>query len=346
MPEPVSEVFSILPPWSTLVVGIILLLGGGHWLVEGAVRIARRLGISTLLIGLTVVAFGTSSPELAFNLTAALNGLGELAFGNVIGSNIANIGLVLGVVAVVSRLTVHSRVLEKELPLLIAVTALMLVLAWLPATRLTEIPTVGRGHGFSRIDGMVFLAGLAGFGWLWYRVARRDRADPLTREAEREARAEPAGSMPVAIVLFVVGLAALIAGGELTKTGAVGLAQSLGLTQGLIGLTVVAIATSLPELTASLIAVRKGHTDLAIGTVIGSNLFNIVLVLGATSVVAPIPLPADRGWWDLLFMLALTLALLPIALSHQRRIMRWEGMCLITAYVVYMGWSVVREGGA
>ena len=177
-------------------------------------------------------------------------------------------------------------------------------------------------------------------------MARRDRADPLTREAEQEARAEPAGSLPGAIALFVVGLAALVAGGELTKTGAVYLAQWLGLTQGLIGLTVVAIATSLPELTTCIIAVRKGHADLAIGNVIGSNLFNIVLVLGVTSVVAPIPLPAERGWWDLLFMLALTLALLPIAISHQRRIMRWEGMCLLIAYVVYMGWSVVREGAA
>ncbi len=340
---------SVSPP-ITLIAGIVLLLLGGNWLVDGSVSIARRIGWSTLLIGLTIVAFGTSSPELAFNLTAAINGNGGLSFGNVVGSNIANIALVLGLAALVSPLVVHGQVVKKELPLLIIVSCLMVLLAWLPATRIQG--DEGAAAGFTRIDGLMMLGGFAIFTWLWYRMGKQDRSDPMTAEAEQEAREEGPASLGVAILLFVLGLVLLVVGGKLTEMGAVGIAEWWGFSQSLIGLTVVAVATSLPEVTTSMIACRKGHADLAVGNVVGSNLFNILLVLGATAAVAPVAVPADveflslgRGWWDLFVMLGLTLVLLPIAMTNQRRIMKMEGVFFLVCYFGYMTLSVTREIG-
>ena len=198
MPEQLVQIIEALPP-VTLIGGIVLLLLGGHWLVEGSVRIARRMGISTLLIGLTVVAFGTSSPELAFNITAAINGNGELSFGNVVGSNIANIALVLGVAALISPLAVHGRVVTKELPLLILASAGMLFLAWLIATRIES--ESGKLAGYTRIDGLLMLLGFALCSWLWYRMARKDRSDPLAREAAEEFTAGGPGPLAIAIIL-------------------------------------------------------------------------------------------------------------------------------------------------
>jgi cation:H+ antiporter len=181
-------------------------------------------------------------------------------------------------------------------------------------------------------------------------MGRRDRADPLTAEAEAEARSEKRLALAAGIALFLLGLVALIAGGKLAELGAVGVARWLGLSQTFIGLTVVAVATSLPEVVTSLIACRRGHTDLAVGNVVGSNLFNILLVLGATAVVAPVPVPAEpallgieRGWADLLVMLALTMLLLPIVATSDRRIRRWEGAFLLVIYASYIGLSAARE---
>lgn len=340
MPTQPTSIVTVL----FLIAGIALLLLGGRWLVDGSVRIARRLGVSTLLIGLTVVAFGTSSPELAFNLTAAINNNGELSFGNVVGSNIANIALVLGLASLVSPLLVHSRVVRQELPLLIAVSIGMAVLAWLGFTR---IPSEGDdAYGYTRVDGLIMLAAFAGCTLIWYRMGRKDRSDPLASEAAAAFGEEGNGSLPMAIVLFVVGLAGLIAGGKLAEIGAVGIASMLGLSQSLIGLTVVAVATSLPEVVTSVVACRRGHSDLAVGNVVGSNLFNILLVLGATCVFSNVPVPPDRGWLDLAVMLALTLALLPISMTNQNRIMKWEGVFLLVCYFSYMTFSVLREYAA
>jgi len=336
-----------LPALLTFIAGVVLLLLGGNWLVDGSVTIARRLRLSPLLIGLTIVAFGTSAPELFFNLAAALGGHADLSFGNVVGSNIANIALVLGLAALAGPLAVSGRVVRKELPLLIVVSAGMLVLAWCG-------PAIGAGenslHGWADTGGAIMLGAFALVTWLWYRMGKRDRADPLTSEAEAEARTEGRLPLPGGIALFVLGLASLVAGGKLAELGAAGVAQWLGLSQTLIGLTVVAVATSLPEVVTCLIASRKGYADLAVGNVVGSNLFNILLVLGATAVVAPVPVPVEptllgvgRGWWDLLVMLALTLLLLPIASTGQRHIRRWEGAFLLLCYVAYISFSVLRE---
>ncbi len=267
-----------------LVVGIVLLLAGGHWLVTGAVTIARRLGVSTLVVGLTIVAMGTSAPELAFNVIAATGGHAELSFGNIVGSNIANIGLVLGITALIWPLTVHGRVVSRELPWLVVVSLVACLVPFLPFG-----PT-----GFARIGGLFMFAWFGIFMVSWYRLGRREAADPLVQGLGQEAEAETVGSMGGAVALLLIGLALLFVGGKLSAVGAVGIARSLGLTEGLIGLTIVAFATSLPELTTCVIACRKGHHDLAVGNIVGSNIFNLLLVLGLTAVITPVPMP-DNG---------------------------------------------------
>jgi cation:H+ antiporter len=328
---------------------VVLLLVGGHWLVDGAIRIARRLGVSTLLIGLTIVACGTSAPELAFNVIAASNGNAELSFGNVVGSNIANLALVLGLAALVRPLAVHSRMIVKELPLLIVASVAMLPLAYWPWSRMSSAADGSTQHGFTTIDGLLMLGGFVFLLWLWARMARKDRSDPLLQDVEAETK-QPPSSLPLAILIFLAGLGALVVGGKVTEVGAVGIAERLGLSQGLIGLTIVAVATSLPEVVTSMIACRRGHVDLAIGNVVGSNLFNILLVLGLTAVIADVPVPQEqgllgiaRGWTDLLFMAGLTILLWPLAMTHHRRIVAWEGALLVLLYAGYMSYSVVRE---
>ncbi len=339
-----------IPSPLTFLLGMFVLLLGGHSLVNGAVAVAARMGLSTLLIGLTIVAFGTSAPELFFNVAAAINGNGDLSFGNVVGSNIANIALVLGLAAIISPLVVHSRVITKEVPLLIVVSIGMLGAAWWNST---SVQQAGARSAFTRIDGLLMLLAFMFFTLLWYRMGKRDRADPLATEAEAvEARHEATSSLPIAIGLFILGLIGLIVGGKLAEIGAVGVAESLKLSKALIGLTIVAIATSLPEVTTSIIACRKGHSDLAVGNVVGSNLFNILLVLGLTAVCAPVPVPADpplagldRGWWDLFVMLGLTVMMLPIAYSNKRRITKPQGAFLLICYIAYLAFSVAREFG-
>ena len=198
MTENINELVETAPAWlmlPVLAIGIVLLLAGGTWLVEGSVRLARRAGVSTLFIGLTIVAFGTSSPELAFNITAAINGNGDLSFGNVVGSNIANIALVLGIAALIAPLTIGGRVIKKELPLLIFVTLAMVALGWLP-------PRIeGSAHplrGFTLPDGLILLGGFALVTHLWYRAAKQDRADPFAADLTEEVEREPPAALPMA----------------------------------------------------------------------------------------------------------------------------------------------------
>lgn len=318
--------------------GIAMLLIGGHWLVVGSVTIARRVGVSTLVVGLTIVAMGTSAPELAFNLIAAISGHGDLSFGNIIGSNIANIGLVLGLTAVLKPMRVHGRVVSKELPWLLAVSAAMLLAA-------VKLPVAGESEpGFGRLDGVLMLLWFGAFFAGWFRMGRREAADPLVKELGKEAEAETLGSITGAVALVAVGLVFLVGGGKLSERGAVALAHWMGFSEAMIGLTVVAFATSLPELATSLMACRKGHDDLAVGNVVGSNVFNLLLVLGLTVLVAPVALPTAHGWFDLIFMVAITCLLMAMARTRHR-ITRFEGALLLAMYVGYMAWTVGREMG-
>lgn len=324
--------------------GVLLLLNGGNWLVSGAVNIATRLGLSTLLIGLTVVAFGTSAPELAFNVVAAINGNTELCFGNVIGSNIANVCLVIGLSAVVTPLVVASRVVRKELPYLIAVTTAAVILAFAPPH---PVGADGETYfAFGRVHGLILLTVFVGFLIAWYRLARQGQGDELTIETA-EVIKEERGLGPIAASLLVLlGLVCLLLGGKFTEVGAVGLARWLGMSDAMIGLTVVAVATSLPEIFASAVAAAKGYTDMAMGNVVGSNLFNLLFVLGTTSVVAPVPVPAGRGPVDLAFMGVVTLLLLPLCIMHDNRISRGEGVFLLLLYTTYIGLSAILDPGS
>ncbi len=338
----VSALLDAFPAPLVLVVGLGLLLLGGHWLVQGAVTIARALGVSTLMIGLTVVAFGTSSPELAFNVIAALGGNSDLSFGNVIGSNIANIALVLGLAALVSPLPVHSRVITREIPLLIAIAGALLGAAWWRYPAGSNPPAA---WFFGRLEGGLMLAVFAVFMWNWFQAGRREARDALADISVEEAEETQVKSKPLAVMLFLLGLTLLVTGGKCAENGAVRLAALAGVSDALIGLTVVALATSLPEIVTSVVASRKGHGDLAVGNVVGSNMFNVLLILGITACVAPVNIPPDRGWWDLVFHAGLTVVLLPLAYTGGNTMKRVEGAALVLAYLGYMAWSVWWELG-
>lgn len=319
--------------------GVVLLLSGGEVLVRGAITLASRLGVSTLVIGLTVVAFGTSAPELAFNITASLSGHNELSLGNIVGSNIANIGLILGLAAMLKPLKVNSSVIRREMPVMIASTALMILLAAMPLDN----------RVLSRVDGAILLAAFVGLSSFALIAASRSRrgadwgetfATDIEEISERD-RKRPAW---VAMTLVLVGLGLLGGGGRLAEMGAVGIAGNLGLSQTLIGLTIVALATSLPELATSLIAVRRGQVDIAVGNVVGSNIFNILLVLGTTAMVRPVEC-RDAAIESFAVMGFLAAVLwYPISRTAGQRVSRLEGLFLLLVYLGYMAYEIFTIG--
>jgi cation:H+ antiporter len=321
-----------MPDWvfssAILAVGVVMLIVGGDLLVRGAVAIATRLGISPLIIGLTVVAFGTSAPELALNVSAALNGNTDLSFGNIIGSNIANIGLILGLSCLVRPMLVHSALLKREIPVMLIASGVAILLALVP-------PAASAAPGFARLDGAIFLVGFVVFLELMRRAARRGEADLLVEE--------PQENLPAAWIGFglaIGGLLLLALGGNFAERGAVGVARAVGLSDAVIGLTVVAIATSLPELATSIMAARRNQIDIAVGNVVGSNIFNLLLVLGTTAAIAPTPLP-DGGVRSLIVMMALAVLLVPLSKTHKGTISRAEGALLLIIYVGGLTYEVV-----
>ncbi|MEX2481935.1 MAG: calcium/sodium antiporter [Gammaproteobacteria bacterium] len=303
--------------------GLALLYFGGEWLVRGAAAVAAEFGISPLAIGLTVVAFGTSAPELVVSLQAALSGASDIAVGNVVGSNIANIGLILGIAAVIQPLQVHANIIRVDAPLMIAASLLMLALL--------------ANGAVSRIEGVLLFAGLCAYvGYtLW-----QSRRETIAVQAEFDAgNPRDQGSTLHHVLFIAIGLAALVGGGKALVAAAVTIAAGFGVSEAVIGLTIVAIGTSAPELAASTVAALRGQGDIALGNVIGSNLFNILGILGVTAIVSPLP----RGgvdWVTLGIMLAFALVLWPFAWS-QRRLVRLEGIALLAAYAGYIAWLAV-----
>ena len=318
-------------------IGVAMLIIGGDVLVRGAVAIADRLGVPAIIIGLTVVAFGTSAPELALNAAAAVKGNDELSFGNIIGSNIANIGLILGISAMVLPLKVNNSVIKRELPLMLIATVMAACIAVLP------FESGEWSHGvLSRTDGAILLVGFVVTMLMIFRSAKKpgDSGAPEIA-AEIEDLREAARRQPIwqGIVLVLLGLGALVAGGQVSERAATSIAASMGMTDEMIGLTVVAIATSLPELATSLAAIRRGQVDIAVGNVVGSNLFNLLLVLGVTSVIAPVDVPGG-GYAALGVMLVLSFLLVPMCRTFGRTVSRLEGGTLLIMYLGYMGWTV------
>ncbi len=331
-----------------VILGLGLLLAGGDALVRGAVALAARLGVAPVLVGLTVVAFGTSAPELVVNLLAAWRGSPDLGFGNVVGSNIANIGLILGAAALVTPAVVHPTLVRRDIPLLVGVSAVALILG-------TVSPF---GEGFGRGDGIVLLGFFLLFLGLALRQALNERAltrrpgpaAPGVRVSEKDVKGGRKGGKgggveggPGAgriLVLHVLGLGGLVLGGELTVRGATELATTFGIAEAVIGLTLVAVGTSLPELVTSVLAARRGQADVAVGNVVGSNLFNLLFVWGTTVTLAPSVLP-PRGEVDLVALLGFALVLL-LLVRWQPRIPRWGGALLLLGYLAYVAWLPVR----
>ncbi|MBS0001748.1 MAG: calcium/sodium antiporter [Thioalkalivibrio sp.] len=309
-----------------VVLGLALLVWSADRFVEGAAASARHLGMPALLIGMVVVGFGTSAPEMVVSALASLQGNPGIALGNAYGSNIANIALILGLTALISPIVVHSQILRKELPVLTAVSVLAVAQLW-------------DGH-LSRLDAVVLLGVFAVLiGWSIMQ-GLRERSDNLGVEMEQELVAHP---MPLrrALVWLVVGLVLLIVSSRILVWGAVTIAQALGVSDLIIGLTIVAIGTSLPELASSLAAVRKGEHDLALGNIIGSNLFNTLVVVGIAGAIHPLDTPPEVLTRDMAVMGALTLSLFVIGYGfrgRQGRINRVEGAVLLTVFLGYTGY--------
>lgn len=307
-------------------VGVVILYYGAEAMLHGAVSIATRMGISQLVVGLTLVAFGTSSPELSLDVSAALQGSTELAFGDLVGSNIANIGLILGIAAIICPLRIHMRLLRAELPIAIAVSLLVLALAW--------------DGVISRQDGLFMLAAFVLFLGYSYRAARKESAKvkaQLEEEAEETTlRGEPLGK---SWLLVAVGLAGLVIGAQLMVYSAVGAAKLLGVSELLIGLTIVAIGTSLPELATSTVAARRGDADIVVGNVIGSNIFNMLLILAIVAIIEPVPVATQSLYVDLPIMIAFVAALAPIMLRGMV-ITRREGMLLVAGMAAFLAWQI------
>lgn len=304
------------------VMGGALLYLGGEALVAGASRLARGLGVSALGVGLTVVAFGTSSPELFVTLSAAYDGLDDLAIGNVVGSNICNIALILGLAAMIRPIRINARLIKLDLPLLLMATV------WLIIILLDD--SVWRWEGALSILGLL--------AYVAFNVWEANREDTPVKEELQMASPRPGWSLTKDLVFIGLGLVALALGANWFVTGSVTVATLVGLSPAVIGLTIVAVGTSLPELAVTILASRRGKGDIAVGNVIGSNLFNIGAIMGITSAVHPV----QRGeilWADIGVMLGLTLVLVPMLLLGPR-LTRNRGAILLTCYVGYLAWRV------
>jgi cation:H+ antiporter len=306
-----------------LLAGLVLLYFGAEGLVRGSASLALRLGLSPLVVGLTVVAFGTSTPELMVSLKAALAGQADISVGNVVGSNICNIGLILGLCALVTPIATTSQIVRIDIPIMLAITAITIFLL--------NDGTLGLPEGIFLtvllVAYIVFSIGLA----------RRQPAEDLDAEFGEEVKISKLG-LTVDLLMVAGGLVLLLFGARFLVDGAVIIARTFGWTEALIGLTVVAIGTSLPELATSLVAAIKKEADIAVGNIVGSNIFNLLGILGITAIVHPLA-ASGIGRIDYAVMAAFSLLLWPMA-YYQKRITRPEGAILLAGYVAYVSWLV------
>jgi cation:H+ antiporter len=309
--------------------GLVLYLGA-EWLVKGASGLSKAFGVREVVIGLTVVAYGTSAPELAVSVSANLNGLSSIVLGNVVGSCVANIGLILGITALIAPPNVDGGLIRREVPILLFSACCL--------------PLILVGGEINRIEGIGLLVLATGFTAFTFGVSKTDNT-PSASDAEisAEAAGAPSGEGRLRLLFItLVGLGMLVGGGEIFLDGATGLAHNFGMSDRLVGLTIVAFGTSLPELAASVVAAMRGHSGLAIGNVVGSNIFNIFLVLGAAGTVRPMTGSISDLRLDLGFLVAMTVVG-AIFMRTRRRISRPEGAFLVMGYVAFvvlaaLGW--------
>ena len=303
-----------------LLVGFVFLIKGSDFFVDGASSIASLLKIPTIIVGLTIVALGTSAPEAAVSITSSLTGSNALAVSNVIGSNLFNMLMVIGISALLSNLVMEKSVLEKDLPFLVGITllwAIFIVIGW----------------DITNLEGIILLIILVLYiSFLVYNTRKSGEA----KEVE-----EPKFTLPKSIIFILVGLAGIVLGGDLVVDSASAIAIALGMSETLVGLTIVAIGTSLPELVTSITALKKGENQLVIGNVIGSNIFNILFVLGASSAISAIPLDSSM-LIDVVFMLAVTV-LCFIFGKTQEKYDKKEGAILVVLFILYMAFAILRN---
>jgi cation:H+ antiporter len=303
-----------------LLVGFAILIKGADFLVAGASSAAKKYGISNLAIGLTVVAFGTSMPELIVSLLSALDGKSDASFGNAIGSNIFNLLFILGISGLIYPLVVHRNTVKYEVPLSLLAALILYLLV-------NDQMTTGTENQLSRLDGLILLLFFLGFLYYIYRTMK---SAPEVEEAPIKMF-----STPVAVVMIIAGLVALIFGGRLVVNNAIALAQHFGLSERLIGLTILAAGTSLPEMATSAVAAYRKNTDIAIGNVVGSNIFNILFILGITSTVQPISYNLVMNF-DLKVLGASTILLMIFMFTlNTRKLDRWEAFLMLGGYVAY-----------
>jgi cation:H+ antiporter len=301
--------------------GLVLLVAGAELLVKGSSRFAFKLGIPTTVIGLTIVAYGTSAPEMVVSAQAALNGQSDLSLGNVVGSNIFNVLLILGLSAIITPLIVGRQIIWQEVPIMIGVSLLPLFL--------------GFDGTISRIDGVILLILLVGYTWLQVRMALKE--SPSKKDEHALDSVIPRGwSTPVCIVAMVAGLGTLVWGARWFLQGAVDIARSFGIDELVIGLTIVAAGTSLPEVATSVLASLRGEKDIAVGNVVGSNIFNVLGVLGVAALIGSNGVAVSPAVlrFDIPIMIAVTLSCLPIFLTGHK-IVRWEGFLFLFYFVGY-----------
>lgn len=298
-----------------LLLGLAILTFGADFLVRGASAIALRLGLSEIVVGLTVVAFGTSAPELAVSIKAALAGQGEIAVGNIVGSNIFNVGVILGLSAMVSPLVVHLGIVRKDMPLLIGFSLVFILFLF-------------TGSGIARWEGVILFLVLLVYLWWSLRSGKSELPDSDLIPVK------PPGSLLLSIGLVAGGLIMLIFGARLFVDGAIEIARGLGWSETVIGLTIVAAGTSMPELATSVVASVKKQTDIAIGNVVGSNIFNLLCIGGMTATIQPLT-SGGIGWIDLGVMLGSCFVLIPFMKSGFR-LNRWEGAALVSIYGGYL----------
>ena len=308
----------------SVLAGLILLCIGGYAIVSGGVSLAKKLRISSMIIGLTVVAYGTSTPELAASLLAAFNSHTELILGNIVGSNVSNVGMVIGISAIFTPLLISKITVSRWIPIMIGVSLLVVAMSY--------------DGEISQIDGIILLAGLIAFTLYTIKTAKKQKIKENTTienepiEGELFLSRYKIESYPQSIFLIVIGIILLFLGGHFTVNGAVAIAESLGISQLIIGVVIVAIGTSLPELITSIIAIAKKQTDIGVGNIVGSNIYNILLILGVSSTIIGIPVSTDV-FSNYYIMIAFSLVLF---VGFRKFIPRFVGIGLAIAFVAYL----------
>lgn len=303
-----------------LIVGFVLLIKGADYFVDGASSIASNLKVPKTLIGLTIIAFGTSAPELAVSIKSLANGAGDMVLGNVFGSNILNILLILGISALIRPLAVHSNAVKKEIPICILVSALLVTLF------LDVELDSGNINQISRADGITILLFFAVF--LYYLIST------ALQSRNKGAVEKPKWKLPLSSLLTLIGLGGIVFGSNLVVENAQGIATAMGVSERVIALTVIAFGTSLPELVTSIVSARKGETELLIGNILGSNIFNICIVLGLPAAIFGSVIPQGFNYIDLVALLVSALALFLLSFSH-RRLSRKEGIAMLALFAIY-----------